>query len=277
MNLENCIKFHSAKTTQISDSPRATASDSLTGTDVMAAMGMAQSREEMGYSAFLGKMGISSNDREKAIELLTLFAHSACVKVPALRELDDDIKPKVMQVLATFAFEDYSRSAASTRMCECCGGNKFIEVEVFTNKVHTPRIEKEFVKMSLRMGVEDIQPSAYEVHRSVREVGRVLCHKCKGKGMLSNACQCHGKGLVLDREKTEQQGGVPAYKTCSKCNGRGYARLPAENVRRALCASGMELSQPTWSRNWKPFYESLIERLFQVESHADMVLKTVTR
>lgn len=273
MNLENCIKFHSAKTTQISDSPRATASESLTGTDVMAAMGMAQSREEMGYSAFLGKMGISSNDREKAIELLTLYAHSASIKVPALRELDDDIKPKVMQVLAMFAFEDYSRSAASTRQCDCCKGNKFIEADVFTNKVTSPKTPiPEALKEARK-----IIPDEHYSKRQVRDVVKVICHKCKGKGTLTNACRCHGKGVVLDQDKTEQQGGVPAYKTCSKCSGRGYARLPAENVRRALMDSGIELSQPTWSRNWKPFYESLIEKLFQGESHADTVLKTVTR
>lgn len=40
MNLENTVKYHFAKSTLISDSPRATGSDSLTGTDVMAAMGM---------------------------------------------------------------------------------------------------------------------------------------------------------------------------------------------------------------------------------------------
>lgn len=36
MNLENTVKYHFAKSTLISDSPRATASDSLTGTDIMA-------------------------------------------------------------------------------------------------------------------------------------------------------------------------------------------------------------------------------------------------
>lgn len=48
MNLENTVKYHFAKSTLISDSPRATASDSLTGTDIMAAMGMTQERAAMG-------------------------------------------------------------------------------------------------------------------------------------------------------------------------------------------------------------------------------------
>ncbi|WP_223862081.1 antitermination protein [Enterobacter hormaechei] len=91
----------------LNDTPRATSSETLTGTDVMAAMGMTQSRATLGYSAFLGKMEISSNDREKAIELLTQYALEHCDKVAALRKLENDIKPKVMQVLAIFAFADY--------------------------------------------------------------------------------------------------------------------------------------------------------------------------
>ena len=39
MRLESVAKFHSPKSPMMSDSPRATASDSLSGTDVMAAMG----------------------------------------------------------------------------------------------------------------------------------------------------------------------------------------------------------------------------------------------
>mgnify|MGYP003588980596 CR=1 FL=1 len=118
MNLENTIKYHFAKSTMISDSPRATASDSLTGTDIMAAMGMTQERAALGYSAFLGKMGISNNDRKKAIELLAHYALTKCDRVAALRKLDARVKPLVMHQLAIFAFEDYSRSAASVKPCE---------------------------------------------------------------------------------------------------------------------------------------------------------------
>lgn len=277
MNLENAVKFHFAKSTQINDTPRATSSETLTGTDVMAAMGMTQSRATLGYSAFLGKMEISSNDREKAIELLTQYALEHCDKVAALRKLENDIKPKVMQVLATFAFADYSRSAASTRTCDCCAGEKFIEAEVFTNKAHTPRIEKKFVKMSIRMGVENIRPSAYEVHRSIREVEKVLCHKCKGKGVVTNACQCNGKGVVVDKEKTILQGGVPAYKTCGRCNGRGYARLLPDAVRQYICATVIDVPETTWRRSYKDFFESLVGECIKQEEYANQMLSKVTR
>jgi len=40
MSPEATVKYNFSKSTQISDSPRATASDALTGIDQMAAMGM---------------------------------------------------------------------------------------------------------------------------------------------------------------------------------------------------------------------------------------------
>ncbi|HIC6258786.1 TPA: antitermination protein [Salmonella enterica subsp. enterica serovar Newport] len=254
MNLENTLRYHFAKSTMISDAPRATASDSLTGTDIMSAIGMTQSRAALGFSAFLGKMDISDYDRERAIDLLTKYAIEHCDKVAALRKLESDVKPKVMQVLATFAFADYSRSAASTRTCDCCNGNKFVEAEVMTMK---------------HIG----QPHLCEK----RETVKVLCHKCKGKGVLTNACQCNGKGTVLDKEKTILQRGVPAYKTCSRCNGRGYARLLPDSVRKYICATVMDIPETTWRRSYKDFFESLVGECIKQEEYANQMLNKVTR
>ena len=254
MNLENTLKFHFAKSTMISDSPRATASGSLTGTDVMAAMGMTQERASMGYTAFLGKMGISSLDRDKAVDLLTQYALKNCDKVAALRKLESDVKPKVMQLLATFAFEDYSRSAASTRTCDCCNGDRFVEAEVMTMKhIGRPHLKEK------------------------RETVNVLCQKCKGKGVVSNACRCNGKGVVLDEEKTRQQGGVPANKTCSRCNGRGYSRLLPESVRKFISENVIEIPETTWRRSYKDFFESLVGECLKQEEYANSMLKKVTQ
>ncbi|EMQ2223308.1 antitermination protein [Citrobacter freundii] len=254
MNLENTLKFHFAKSTMISDSPRATASDSLTGTDIMVAIGMTQTRAALGFSAFLGKMDISDYDRDRAIGLLTQYAMEQCDKVAALRKLETDIKLKVMQVLATFAFADYARSAASTRTCDCCQGNKFVEAQVMTMKhIGRPNLEER------------------------RETVKVLCHKCKGKGVLTNACQCNGKGVVLDKEKTILQGGVPAYKTCSRCNGRGYARLLPDSVRKYICATVMDIPETTWRRSYKDFFESLVGECIKQEEYANRMLNKVTQ
>lgn len=277
MNLENTVKYHFAKSTLISDSPRATASDSLTGTDIMAAMGMTQERAAMGYSAFLGKMGISQNDRERAIELLAEYALTKCDKVAALRKVDTAIKPLVMHQLATFAFEDYSRSAASMKKCDCCGGLGFIEADVFSMKTHTPAKEKKFVKMSLHMGVQGFQPSDYELRRQVREVTSVLCHQCKGKKVISCACNdCHGRGKAVNQELTEKQC-VPVLSDCKRCSGRGYERIPSTEAYAAVCQITNAITLDTWKKSVKPFYDQLISKFDMEEAWAESQLRAITR
>ncbi|MDS4039455.1 antitermination protein [Citrobacter amalonaticus] len=60
-------------------------------------------------------MGISNNDRERAIELLAEYALTQCGKVAALRKLAPNVKPQVIQIFAAFAFEDHSSSASSKK------------------------------------------------------------------------------------------------------------------------------------------------------------------
>ena len=277
MNLENTLKYYFAKSTMISDSPPATASDSLTGTDIMAAMGMTQERAALGYSAFLGKIGISNNDRERAIELLAQYALTRCDRVAALRKLDARVKPLVMNQLATIAFEDYSRSAASVKQCDGCNGEGFIDAEVFSMKSHTPAKEKKFVKMSLKMGVEHIRPSEYELRRQVREVARVLCPQCKGKKVVSCACKdCHGRGKAVNQALSEQQG-VPVLADCKRCSGRGFERIPSTEAYAAVSEITDAISLETWKKSVKPFYEKLITKFDIEEAWADAQLKQITK
>lgn len=148
----------------------------------------------------------------------------------------------------------------------------FIEAEVFTNKLSFPHGKPPvWAKMS-----RAVRPSDWEKWTKTREVAKVQCKTCNGKGVISNACRCHGKGKVLDMEATRLQG-IPVMKECGKCSGRGYARLPAENAGKAICSEVMEISQPTWSRSYKPFYEQLITQCHMEESNADAALKSVTR
>ncbi len=274
MSLEAIPKYFFPKSTMISDSPRATASDSMTGTDWMAALGLADLKSGFGLDLFLAKMGVSSPD--KALQCLTDYALTQTSRYRTISKLSEDTKQKVVQILATFAYQDYSRSAASTRQCECCKGEGFIEAEVFTTKAHTPFAAQDLMRTSIKWGVKSVIPAQYEVRRQVRETARVLCHSCNGKGVVSNACRCHGKGKVLDKAETEIQG-FPVMKDCPKCQGRGYARLPAENVRRAICAEVMELSEPSWRRNYKPLYEALITQCHKEERITEVKLNSVTK
>lgn len=127
MKLEDLPKYYSPKSPGLTDASASTSKDALSITDVMAAQGMTQNRAEMGFSAFLGKMGISMNDRARATELLADYALSRCDRVAALRKLPAEIKPVVMRIMASYAFEDYARSAASKKQCPCCYGENLLK------------------------------------------------------------------------------------------------------------------------------------------------------
>ncbi|EDA9102071.1 antitermination protein [Salmonella enterica subsp. enterica serovar Augustenborg] len=256
MNLENTVKFHSPKSPQLSDSPRATASDSLTNTDVMAAFCMVQSRAPLGFSAFSGKMNLSDNDKRKAIQLLVQHGMKHCDKVAALRKLDTNVKGKVVQTLATFAYQDYCRSAASNVMCSCCKGRGVL------------RKKERIVK---HPGCGEKTPA-----RTAVEVTESLCTKCNGAGVVSTSCvKCRGRGVALDRKKSELQG-VPVYSPCKQCSGRGYERIPAASCFRAICQFTDAISPGVWDKAIKPFYESLISKVEMEESAANVVLSKVT-
>lgn len=273
MRLESIPKYFAPKSPTFSDSPRATASDSLTGTDVMAAFGMCQAQAEFGLDLFLAKQGISSPER--ALERLKEYAIKAAGAHKAIRKHSEEIQHRAIGVMVAFAFQDYSRSAASVRTCECCKGEGFIEAEVFSNKTHTPFAAKEFVRASIKMGVEGFKPSEYDVRRELREQVKLICPTCKGKKVISNACRCHGRGKVLDKKLSDKTG-IPVMKDCDKCSGRGYARLPAEQVRKALALEGLEIAETTWRRDYKPFYEQLVTQCHKEESIADSMLAAVT-
>ncbi|WP_109555369.1 antitermination protein [Escherichia coli] len=276
MNLENTVKYHFAKSTSISDSPCATASDLLTCTDIMAAMGMTQERAAMGYSAFLGKMGISNNDRDRAIGLLAEYAMTKCDKVAALRKLGAGVKPQVMHQLAIFAFEDYSRSAASVKRCDCCSGQGFIETDVFSMKTNMPAYAKEIIKKSKELGLKII-PSQHQNRREVKEITRVLCPQCKGKTVISCACSdCHGRGKVVNQDLTEKQG-VPVLANCKRCGGRGYERILSTEVHNAICKITDAITLDTWKKSVKPFFDELITKFDIEEAWAEAQLKKITR
>ncbi|MFM1367378.1 antitermination protein [Yersinia enterocolitica] len=268
MRLESITKHFFAKSTMISDSPRATASDSLTGTDIMAALGLADLKSGFGLELFLAKQGISNPHR--AVESLTQYALKESVKYKAISKLDEDIKQSVVQTLARYAFADYARSAASVRECECCKGEGFIEADVFTMKSHYTMELPEWAKA---LGQS---PSDFEVKRKVEETVRLLCKPCGGKGVVSNSCRCNGKGTVVDKEKSEQQG-IPVYKTCGKCSGRGYSRLKFADVYEAVREHLPELASSTCYESFKPLYELLVTKCLMEEGMADSMLAKVTR
>lgn len=254
MGLEATVKYHFPKGQNFSGTAPQTSPDTLTGTDYIASMGMAMSRAPLGYSAFMGKVGVSENDAARAVSLLTEFALQSCDKVAAFRKLDGDIKPAVMQTLATYAYLDYCRSAASVKPCDCCHAKGFIEATTFSMK----------------------SPLSGGHSRNVKDTVRVLCKQCGGKGVVSTACRdCNGRGRAVMKAETERQG-VPVMGDCKRCCGRGYERIPAVEAFRALCDITESISPATWDRSGKPFFDQLIGKLEIEESWANAALNKVT-
>ncbi|EIC84013.1 antitermination protein [Serratia sp. M24T3] len=256
MNLESATKYFFCKTQSFTDSSRCTG-DTMTGTDVLGAFGLCQSQAELGFKAFLGKLGLSPEDSKRAIQLLVQHGMKHCDKVPALRKLDTKIKVKVVQVLAKFAFKDYCRSASGKELCQKCRGHKLI----YRNR----RVVK-------HPGCGEKTPA-----RVVSEDVGELCIHCNGKGEVSVACRdCRGRTVSLDQGETEKQG-FPVMKDCKRCRGRGYERVPAVDAFRAICAFTDTISAATWDKTIKPFYDTLITHLEKEESWAEQALNRVTK
>ncbi|EMO7791354.1 antitermination protein [Citrobacter farmeri] len=250
MKLEASLKHFSPQGMHISDSVKGTSPDRITGTDVMAAIGTTSSRARFGLAAFFGKAGISKTDEQLAVQALA--RHAMDVAPKNVRKAAGGEFGWSMLVLAQFAFAEYSRSAATCVTCHTCNGTGLIEgcedvvkypglYNIDGDEIVAPKIEREQVKR--------------------------LCTACNGKGKLEARCRCGGKGEVLDRIATKERG-APVFKTCERCSGEGYSRVSSATVHRAIVKRLPDLHQSSWSRNWKPFYEMLVDVLHKGERHA---------
>lgn len=268
MNIESITKFFAPKGMHISDSGRATASEQLTVTDVMAALGMTQAEAGIGLSMFLGKAGISEHDRKASVSWLAEYAKSKAPR--AIRKAAGKKFPLCMVIIARFAYNDYASSAADSVDCRKCSGSGFIKKSTLVEKSH--------YTMRLPQWAKDLRqsPSDFEVKRQVEDINHILCFKCGGTGKISKRCQCGGTGKTLDRKESELQG-VPVYKVCKRCEGRGYSRPKSSNAYRGMLSELPGLPERTWRYSWKPFYESLVTKCFEEESYTDSQLKRVTR
>jgi hypothetical protein len=260
MNLESVANYFSPKSPNLSDSTPATASDSLTISDVMGALGMCQTQAEFGLAAFLGKTGNSNEDRERAIAELTLYAMK---KAPEhVGKVAGRRMARCMQILASLAYEDYSQSAGTSVTCHDCHGKGLVDIEC--DVVTYPG----YIGMD---GEEKIAPT------TKRQLVREMCQTCNGKGKIHKRCRnCKGTGKALDREVTKAAG-APVIKDCERCGGKGFSRMPSSVAHRAITALLPELTQSSWSRNWKPFYESLVAKCDIEEGVAATEFQKITK
>ncbi|MER1719236.1 antitermination protein [Proteus terrae] len=260
MKLESALKQFYPKSPAFSDSSCSTSPDRLKGMDTAGALGMTEQRAKFGMSAFLAKNDVSKEDKFSTVEQLTQYALKVTPRLVA--KSAGNKLGYCLVILAKMAFEDYARSAGSVCECSACAGKGLIYSR------------KDVVKYQGKTSIDGTV--VIEPWTEKENVGE-LCKTCNGKGKLTYRCRCKGRGKVLDEKQTELQGGIPAFKDCPRCSGRGYKRMPSSVAYQAISKLLPELNERTWRRNWKPFYEMLISKCFSEESDAEQIFKQVIR
>ncbi|EBC6126102.1 antitermination protein [Salmonella enterica] len=258
MKLEASLKHFSPQGMHINDSVKDTSPDRLTGTDVMVAIGATCSRARFGLAAFFGKTGISKSDEQLAVQALARHAMDTAPK--NVRKAAGGEFGWCMLVLAQFAFAEYSRSAATSVTCYSCSGTGFISGN------------EDVIKYP---GIFDSDGAEVVAPKIKNELVKRVCGACEGKKVILARCRCGGKGEVLDRKATKDRG-APVFKTCERCSGNGFSAISSATVHRAILKGLPDLHQSSWSRNWKPFYEMLVEVLHKGERHASSEFEKVT-
>ncbi|HGJ4654703.1 TPA: antitermination protein [Salmonella enterica subsp. enterica serovar Saintpaul] len=259
MKLEASLKHFSPQGMHISDDVKGTSPERLTGTDVMAAIGTTSSRARFGLAAFFGKTGISKSDEQLAVQALARHAMETAPK--NVRKAAAGEFGWCMLVLAQFAFAEYSRSAETSVMCHRCSGSGLISQ--FEDVIKHPGVFNSD-------GMDIVPPKIRH------ELVKRRCAACNGKGELLARCRCGGKGEVLDRKATSERG-APVFKTCERCSGNGYSVVSSATVHRAILKRLPDLHQSSWSRNWKQFYERLVDTLRKGERQAAEEFEKATR
>lgn len=258
MKLEASLKHFSPQGMHISDDVKSTSPDRLNGTDVMAGIGVTSSRARFGLAAFFGKTGISKTDEQLAVQALARYAIETApknVRKTAGKELG-----RCCLILAQFAFAEYSRSAATTGICKACEG-KGVTKSVEAVVKH-PGIYKS--------DGEEIVAPVIRPEFVLRQ-----CAGCGGKGVINARCRCGGSGQVLDRKATKERG-APVYKACERCSGNGFSTMPSTAAYKAILTLIPDLHIRTWTRNWKPFCDALVDLCWREEKRADKEFQRAT-
>ena len=259
MKLENALKNFHPKSPTFGNVAGCTSPDRITGTDIMAAMGMTESQAKFGMTAFLAKNDVSEEDKFSTVEALTQYALRVAPKL--VRKAAGKKLGYCLIILAKMAFEDYARSAGSVCQCSACSGKGLIYKR--KDVIKHPGINR-------LDGTVVIEP--WIENEKVEE----LCIPCNGKGQIAHRCRCKGRGKVLDDIQTKQQG-VPVFKDCPRCAGKGFNRVPSSVAYNAIRHLVPDLNERTWRRNWKPFYEKLTSKCFIEESTAERAFNKVVK
>ncbi|EAO8776330.1 antitermination protein [Salmonella enterica] len=258
MKLEKSLKYFNPQGAPVSDTRTSASPEHLTRADVMYAIGTTGCRARFGLATFLGKAGVSRSEKQQAIQALARHAIETAPK--NVRKAAGTALGRCCLILAQFAFAEYSRSAATSVTCNTCGGSGFTS--------QTEDVVK-YPGIFSSDGVEIVPPKIK--HETVKRI----CVECNGKGKLKARCRCGGRGVVLGRLETKERG-APVYKVCERCSGKGFTDVPSTAAYKVILRYVPDLHVRTWTRNWRPFYEHLVDICWRAEKMADSEFQQVT-
>lgn len=99
----------------------------------------------------------------------------------------------------------------------------------------------------------------------------VLEEYCRTADTPGAKCLCGGKGSLRDLKQSKKTGS-PVYKQCARCKGTGLRPLTHARCHQAILKH-FSISQSTYSRYWRPFYDDLIAWCYRQESNAEYEYK----
>lgn len=88
-------------------------------------------------------------------------------------------------------------------------------------------------------------------------------------------CLCGGRGEIRDIKKS-RKAGKPVTKTCPRCKGTGLKPFSHSRCHYALTRC-VTVSQSSYSRRWRPFFDDLMTWCYRQESAAEGIYSLVTK
>ncbi|MFW0766718.1 antitermination protein [Trabulsiella odontotermitis] len=97
---------------------------------------------------------------------------------------------------------------------------------------------------------------------------------CRTADTPGAKCLCGGRGQTRDLKKSKKNG-FPVYQECKRCKGTGLRPLTQTRCHHAIIKH-FPVSQSTYSRYWRPFYDDLLSWCYRQESLAEDSYNLIT-
>lgn len=110
-----------------------------------------------------------------------------------------------------------------------------------------------------------IQESGVQYAKCMKMLSTVVVENiCRTADSVAARCRCVGRGYTLSRTGDK--------KTCQACKGSGVKKILSSTAHRMIKTLLPRVSQSSWSRYWKPFYEEMINHTENELSRAEWII-----